>query len=105
MTDLQPPAERIGDLSSAFSAGLCVGAFFWGILLDVAGRRWSFNLTCLFCGVFGLLIGAPSNYGAICFLTAMCGFGLGGNIPVDASLLLEFLPSVRSSPAATARWC
>lgn len=38
--------------------------------------------------------GVPSNFGAICALAALCGLGLGGNIPIDATILLEFLPAV-----------
>lgn len=32
--------ERQGDIFTAFSTGLCVGAFTWGILVDVIGRKW-----------------------------------------------------------------
>lgn len=42
-----------------------------------------------------MLIAAPSNFDAICALTAFCGFGLGGNIPIDATITLEFLPQNR----------
>lgn len=47
--------DRIGDLSVAFNVGLTVGAFTWGILVDVVGRKWCFNLTCLIASVFGFL--------------------------------------------------
>ncbi|GAA6019707.1 hypothetical protein JCM10207_009237 [Rhodosporidiobolus poonsookiae] len=87
--------SRIGDLSTAFSAGMTVGAFFWGLAVDIIGRRWAFNLTCLISSVFGLLFAAPSNYGALCFFAAMVGLGVGGNIPIDATITLEFLPTNR----------
>lgn len=32
------------------------------------------------------------NYNAICAMAALCGFGLGGQIPIDATITLEFLP-------------
>ncbi|GAA5939243.1 hypothetical protein JCM3775_007166 [Rhodotorula graminis] len=87
--------NRIGDLSTCFSAGLTVGAFFWGLAVDIIGRRWAFNLTCLIASVFGLIFAAPSNYGALCFINFCIGLGVGGNIPIDALITLEFLPTNR----------
>lgn len=40
----------------ALHAGLTVGAFFFGLLVDIIGRKWAFNLTCLITCVFGTLI-------------------------------------------------
>jgi MFS family permease len=56
------------------------------------GRRWAFNLTCLFASVFGLCLGASNNYNTFLVLTAFVGFGVGGNIPIDTTITLEFLP-------------
>ena len=74
-------ASNIGLLSTAFSVGLTIGAFSWGILVDVIGRRWSFNLTCLISGVFGIAAGASPSYIALRVLVAFVGVGVGGNIP------------------------
>ncbi|VDB85519.1 unnamed protein product [Peniophora sp. CBMAI 1063] len=93
--ELGVPNARIGDLAAAFHTGLTVGAFAWGMLVDIVGRRWCFNLTCLIASVFGFLFAAPSNYGAICFFASLIGFGVGGNIPIDATITLEFLPKNR----------
>lgn len=86
---------RIGDIFTAFSAGLTVGAFAWGLLVDIIGRKWCFNITCLIASVFGLIFAAPSNFGALCFICALIGLGVGGNIPIDATITLEFLPTNR----------
>ncbi|GAA5872979.1 hypothetical protein JCM16303_006899 [Sporobolomyces ruberrimus] len=86
---------RIGDIFTAFSAGLTVGAFMWGLLVDIIGRKWCFNITCLLASVFGLIFAAPSNFGALCFICALIGLGVGGNIPIDATITLEFLPTNR----------
>ncbi|WRT68382.1 uncharacterized protein IL334_005358 [Kwoniella shivajii] len=91
--ELGIPDSEIGDLSTAFNTGLCVGAFGWGLLVDIVGRRWCFNLTCLLSTIFGFIFAAPSNYGFICFLSAMIGLGVGGNVPIDATITLEFLPT------------
>lgn len=42
--------------TSVFKSGLTVGAFFFGLLVDIIGRKWAFNLTCLITCVFGTLI-------------------------------------------------
>ncbi|GAA5970245.1 hypothetical protein JCM11641_001635 [Rhodosporidiobolus odoratus] len=93
--ELGVPNSRVGDISTCFSAGMTVGAFFWGLAVDVIGRRWAFNLSCLVASVFGLLFAAPSNYAALCFFSFMIGIGVGGNIPIDALITLEFLPTNR----------
>jgi MFS family permease len=67
----------------------------WGLLVDIIGRKWCFNITCLIASVFGLIFAAPSNFGGLCFICAMIGLGVGGNIPIDATITLEFLPTVR----------
>jgi MFS family permease len=83
---------QTGNLSVAFSSGLTAGAFVWGVLVDVIGRQWAFNLTVFIASAFGLCIGAPSTYDAILVLTAFTGFGVGGNIPIDTTITLEFTP-------------
>jgi MFS family permease len=85
-------AGQTGNLSVAFSSGLTAGAFVWGVLVDVIGRQWAFNLTVFIASAFGLCIGAPSTYNAILVLTAFTGFGVGGNIPIDTTITLEFTP-------------
>ncbi|KAJ4346069.1 hypothetical protein N0V95_005744 [Ascochyta clinopodiicola] len=84
--------NETGKLSTAFSIGLTAGAFVWGILVDVIGRRWAFNLTVLIACIFGLCLGAPDDYNTILVLTALTGFGVGGNIPIDTTITLEFTP-------------
>lgn len=62
---------ELGNISVAFNTGLTIGAFTWGLLVDILGvcasgflealmwmgmqRRWCFNVTCLFAAVFGFL--------------------------------------------------
>ncbi|KAL8989787.1 MAG: hypothetical protein Q9177_001402 [Variospora cf. flavescens] len=87
--------SALGNIFSSFNAGLCAGAFVWGVLVDIIGRQYAFNLTVLIASVFGLSLGAPSNYDGILVLTAFVGFGVGGNIPIDTTITLEFLPQNR----------
>ena len=48
--------SNTGLIFTLSNAGLAIGALFWGIMVDVIGRKWAFNLTCLITSVFGMLI-------------------------------------------------
>ncbi|BCR94425.1 putative sugar transporter [Aspergillus luchuensis] len=72
--------------------GLCIGASFWGIASDIIGRRPAFNMTLFICGVFGIAAGGAPTWIGACALYACLGLGVGGNLPVDGALFLEFLP-------------
>jgi len=67
----------------------------WGVLVDIIGRRWAFNLTCLISAAFGLGLGGCNTYTSFLVVTAFCGFGIGGNIPIDTTICLEFIPQNR----------
>lgn len=83
--------------TSSVFAGLCVGSFFWGIGADIMGRRIAFNLTLLITSIFGIWTAYAPSWGWTCFLLACMGSGVGGNLPVDGALFLEFLPDASSS--------
>ncbi|KAF2855818.1 MFS general substrate transporter [Plenodomus tracheiphilus IPT5] len=84
--------DQTGKLSTAFSIGLTAGALVWGLLVDIIGRQWVFNMTVLVACAFGTFIAVPSTYGSVLILTALTGFGIGGNIPQDTMITLEFTP-------------
>ncbi|KAB8754771.1 hypothetical protein FH972_026560 [Carpinus fangiana] len=84
--------DQSGNISASFNAGLTAGAAVWGILVDIVGRRWAFNLTVLFSTVFGLALGGANSYNSFLVLTAFVGFGVGGNIPIDTTITLECIP-------------
>lgn len=77
--------------------GLCFGSFTWGVGADILGRRIAFNMTLLITSVFGTLAALAPSWPAVCLLLALLGFGVGGNLPVDGALFLEFLPGASSS--------
>ncbi|CAI6333978.1 unnamed protein product [Periconia digitata] len=85
-----------GTIFACANAGLAIGALSFGLIVDVIGRKLAFNLTCLITSVFGMLLAAPKyNYGAICGIYFLASLGLGGNIPIDALISLEFIPQNR----------
>ena len=54
--EMNVPDDQTGVIWSCANAGLAVGALTFGVLVDIIGRRWAFNLTCLICSIFGLLL-------------------------------------------------
>ncbi|KPV73157.1 uncharacterized protein RHOBADRAFT_46262 [Rhodotorula graminis WP1] len=87
------PYPGIRMATFALYTGLIPGAFFWGMTADVWGRRIAWNSTLFIGAVFGLAVGASPNFYVLCVLLALCGFGTGGNLPVDGALFLEFIPN------------
>ncbi|MCJ1311079.1 hypothetical protein MMC25_004749 [Agyrium rufum] len=87
-----PSATQVRYTTCATFVGLCVGASFWGIASDVIGRRPAFNISLFMAGVFGIAVGGAQSWIATCALFACLGIGVGGNLPVDGALFLEFLP-------------
>lgn len=82
-------------LTLALFTGLSIGATFWGYAADVVGRRLSYNATLLICGVFGVAAGGARNFASLAGLIGASCFGVGGTLPVDRMIFLEFLPGHR----------
>ncbi|KAF7356797.1 MFS general substrate transporter [Mycena venus] len=80
-------------LSLAANVGLLVGAIIWGLGADVWGRKWSFNLTLLIAGIFGLAAGGSPNFLTLASLLAVVGVGVGGNLPIDSAVFLDLVPA------------
>ncbi|WVR07882.1 hypothetical protein IAU60_004925 [Kwoniella sp. DSM 27419] len=79
-------------LTLAQNIGLLAGAIFWGFGCDIFGRKWGFNLTLGVTAVFGMISASSPNFAAIGVFAALWSFGVGGNLPVDSAIFLEFLP-------------
>jgi len=79
-------------LSLSQNIGLLFGAVFWGFGCDIFGRRWAFNLTIGITAVFGMIAASSPNFAAIGTFAALWSVGVGGNLPVDSAIFLEFLP-------------
>ncbi|POS86531.1 hypothetical protein EPUL_001606 [Erysiphe pulchra] len=73
--------------------GLSLGAIFWGVWSDIVGRKIAFNTTLLIAGIFGITVGAAPTWTLVCAIYFAMAFGIGGNLPVDGALFLEFLPN------------
>ncbi|PKS07696.1 hypothetical protein jhhlp_006304 [Lomentospora prolificans] len=80
-------------LTLSQNIGLLAGAMFWGFGCDVFGRKWAFNLTLGLTAVWGTVAASAPNFAAIGVFAALWSFGVGGNLPVDSAIFLEFLPA------------
>ncbi|MGL4737941.1 MAG: MFS transporter [Cellulosilyticaceae bacterium] len=82
----------IGTLMSASSLGLLIGAFVFGALADVIGRKKALTITTL---IFAIGIGISTfanNFTTLYIIRVIVGLGLGGFIPVAQAYVSEFAP-------------
>ncbi|KAI9845973.1 MAG: hypothetical protein M1837_004379 [Sclerophora amabilis] len=86
-----PPFAR--GLTVALYVGLLFGALFWGITADIMGRRLAFNTSLMMCSVCAIIAGAAPNFDALALLVSLSAFGGGGNLILDTTVFLEYLPS------------
>ncbi|KAI0554574.1 sugar transporter [Xylaria curta] len=89
--------KQVRYTTSSLYLGLSIGSALWGLGADIMGRRIAFNLTLLITSIFGTLAAYAPNWPTVCFLFGLMGTGVGGNLPVDGALFLEFLPDASSS--------
>ncbi|KAI1506392.1 MFS general substrate transporter [Biscogniauxia marginata] len=73
--------------------GMLTGAVFWGLGADIIGRRWAFNISLFVCSAATIVAGAAPSWASLGFFVALGGFGGGGNLILDTTVFLEFLPS------------
>ncbi|KAM0228206.1 hypothetical protein ACHAP5_012009 [Fusarium lateritium] len=76
----------------AQNVGLVVGALFWGFGADMLGRRLAFNVTLWITSLAMIVAGAAPNLPFLGAFLALSTFGSGGNLILDPTVLLEFLP-------------
>jgi len=81
-----------GLLGSSSFVGMAVGALFWGYVSDHYGRQISFSLTVWLTFFGGAFSALSPNYAILLFLRFTAAFGIGGMLPVDYTVFLEFLP-------------
>jgi MFS family permease len=70
-----------------------VGALFWGISADVIGRRFAFNFSLIISSIFAILAGTSPNWVVLGLWVCLSAFGSGGNLVLDTTVFLEYLPS------------
>ncbi|KAG6581245.1 Organic cation/carnitine transporter 7, partial [Cucurbita argyrosperma subsp. sororia] len=82
---LSPREESL--ITSVVFAGMLVGAYSWGIVSDIYGRRKGFFITATITSIAGFLSVFAPNYISLLILRCLVGVGLGGG-PVLASCFI-----------------
>jgi MFS family permease len=62
-------------------------------MADVIGRKYAFNITLFLIGAALVCAGASNNIYTYGGLFGVVGFGSGGNVPIAATVYLEFVPT------------
>lgn len=83
---------RIGFVASAGFVGMFLGAAISGRLADRYGRRTVFSLTLIVFSIGALLSAVAPTYETLLLARVVAGLGLGGELPVAATLVSEFSP-------------
>ncbi|GFZ11617.1 major facilitator superfamily protein [Actinidia rufa] len=88
--DLSSHEESL--ITSVVFAGMLVGAYSWGSVSDIYGRRKGFLFTAMVTAGAGFLSAFAPNFISLIILRCLVGIGLGGG-PVLSSWFLEFIPA------------
>ena len=78
-----------------FFVGMLVGAFAFGRLADRIGRRPVLLMAVVLDACFGVASSFAPDFGWLLALRFLTGVGVGGTLPVDYTMMAEFLPSDR----------
>ncbi|KAJ5129080.1 membrane transporter [Penicillium atrosanguineum] len=89
----QYPPKFTRGAQLGFYLALLVGALFWGSTADIIGRKWAFNFSLLISAIFAITAGAAPSYASWATMVAISAFGSGGNLVLDTTVFLEYLPS------------
>jgi putative MFS transporter len=85
--------DQIGLIGSTGLLGMFVGALISGRVADQWGRKTVFQTTLLVFSVATFLTALAWNVWSMVIFRFVVGIGLGGELPVVATLLTEFIPS------------
>ena len=73
--------------------GMALGAVVSGTIADRIGRKKVFTITVLLYSIASAFCALSWNYQSLLVFRFLVGFGLGGELPVAATLVSEYAPS------------
>jgi putative MFS transporter len=84
---------QIGLIGSIGLIGMALGAVVSGTIADRIGRKKVFTITVLLYSIASAFCALSWNYQSLLVFRFLVGFGLGGELPVAATLVSEYAPS------------
>ena len=84
---------QMGLIGSIGLIGMALGAVISGTVADRLGRKKVFTITVLLYSIASGLCALSWNYQSLLVFRFLVGFGLGGELPVAATLVSEYAPS------------
>lgn len=85
--------DQMGWIGSVGLIGMALGAVISGTVADRIGRKQVFTITVLMYAIATGMCALAWNYEALLFFRFLVGFGLGGELPVAATLMSEYAPT------------
>lgn len=85
--------EQVGWIGSVGLIGMALGAVLAGTIADKFGRKNVFAATVILYSVATGLCAVAWSYESLLLFRFLVGFGLGGELPVAATLMSEYAPS------------
>lgn len=84
---------QMGLIGSIGLIGMALGAVISGTVADRIGRKKVFTITVLLYSIASAFCVLSWNYQSLLVFRFLVGFGLGGELPVAATLVSEYAPS------------
>lgn len=84
---------QMGLIGSIGLIGMALGAVISGTVADRIGRKKVFTITVLLYSIASAFCALSWNYQSLLIFRFLVGFGLGGELPVAATLVSEYAPS------------
>ena len=85
--------EQVGWIGSVGLIGMALGAVLAGTIADRFGRKNVFAATVILYSVATGLCAVAWSYESLLVFRFLVGFGLGGELPVAATLMSEYAPT------------
>lgn len=75
------------------SNSLLTSDLVWGGSADIIGRKFAFNVSLFVSAIFAIVAGASPNWIVLGLFVCLASFGAGGNLVLDTTVFLEYLPA------------
>ncbi len=89
------PVPEALQTGTAFFVGMLIGAFAFGRLADRIGRRPVLMMAVVIDACAGVASAFAPDFAWLLLLRFVTGIGVSGTLPVDYTMMAEFLPSER----------